>query len=178
MILITFAGTMFRLSTRLFILILIAGASILMAMQDKFLFLIVGSIVSLFLLWDYVSRGTVPLALRKIAINDYPSAEKLLNEIRNFERLTKQCQNQYIMIKGLVEHQKENFKDAKFWLEKGRKLYFHNDNYKAMCLIALCDIALIEKNKREVKTLLSEMDGLQVNKNLSQTVEKIQSYLN
>lgn len=168
---------MFKLSTRLILLVLLAVASILMAFQDKIIFLIVGSFVSLFLLWDYVARGTVPLALRKVATGDYASAEKLISEIKNVSRLNKQCQNQYLMIKGLVEHQKDNFTEAQFWLEQARKQFFSNDNYLAMCLIALCDIAIIQKNKNEARQLLKEMDGLQVNKNLSQTVEKLQNHL-
>jgi len=168
---------MFKLSTRLLILVFIAVASIILAIQDKIIFLVVGSFISLFLLWDYAVRGTVPLAMRKISVNDYLGAEKLLNEIKNFERLNKQSQNQYIMIKGLIEHEKENFEESKFWLEKTRHLYFHNENYQAMCLIALCDIAIIQKNKNEARQLLKEMDGLKVNKNLSVTVEKLQQFL-
>lgn len=168
---------MFTPFVRLLLLLSLAGIAILFAYAGKMMPLIFATFLSGFLMWDYLKRGTVLLALRKLRKNDYGGAEKVLNFTRNPNSLSKKQQVYFNFIKGFVEREKDNFSDAENYLEMVKDAQLTNENDRAMVLLALADIQLIRGNKQKAKTLMLEMKGLKVQPALMEPIRQMQNLL-
>lgn len=168
---------MFTPIVRLILLIVLGITATLMAYYGHVPFLIIASLISLFILWDYLRRGTVPLAMRRINQQDFEAAKQILSFNNNPERLANSQTAYYYLADGLIKHHFDAFEDAKASLEKSLAIGMKNHTYKAMCLIALTDIAIVQKNHALAHDYFNQMDGLKISKQLINTVQKLQSYL-
>lgn len=168
---------MFTPVIRLLLLLALAGIAVLFAYAGKLMPLFFATFLSGFLLWDYLKRGTIPLALRKLRKNDYAGAEKILNFTKNPDALSKKQRIYFNFIKGFVEREKDNFPDAENYLDTVRDAKLTNENDRAMVLLALADIQMIRGNKQKAKALMMEMKGLKVQPSLMEPIRQMQNLL-
>lgn len=148
-----------------------------MAYYGKAMYLIIASILSLLILWDYVRRGTVPLALRKIAKSDFASAKKVIAYTTSANRLTSAQQAGFYFVHGLIKHHEDQFEEATADLEKALLIGLPNNNSIALSYITLADIAIIHKKRERAKEYLYHIRDMKINQNLIPLVRKLQSYL-
>ncbi len=169
---------MFTPAIRLLFLLALAVIAVIFAWAGKVMPLLIASLLSGFLLWDYLKRGTVPLALLKLRKNDYAAAGKILNLTRNPNILLKKQKIYFNFIKGFLEREQDNFSEAEEYLMNVKNAGLKNENDRAMVLLALADIQMIKGNTREAKALLLAMKGLKVQPALMEPIRKLQSILN
>ncbi len=132
---------------------------------------------SLFLLWDYLKRGTVPLAFSKIKKEEFNAAEKILSYTKYPDRLSNSQKSYYALTKGFIERNKNNFNQAEELLLQAKNGNIKKDNERAMLLLALADINMVKGKKQMAKEFILQMQGLKVAPNLMDAVRKMQSWL-
>lgn len=168
---------MFTPVVRFLLMIILGGLAVFFAYHNDIALLLAASFLSLFLLWDYLKRGTVPLSLRKLRKNEYSAAEKILNFTTYPNRLLKNEKIYYKFIKGFVEREKDNFEQAEKYLLEVKNSPLKNENDRAMVLLALADIELIKGNKPQAKEWVLQMKNLKVSPALMPSVRKMQEWL-
>jgi len=168
---------MFTPVIRLLLLLALAGIAVLFAYAGKLMPLFFATFLSGFLLWDYLKRGTVPLALRKLRNNNYSGAEKILSFNRNPDVLLKKQRIYFYFIKGFIEREKDHFSEAEDYLDIVKDAKLANENDRAMVLLALADIQMIRGNQQKAKALMMEMKGLKVQPHLMEPIRQMQQLL-
>lgn len=168
---------MFTPVPRFLLLILLAGLSVLFAYVSWVPLLLLTTLLSLFLLWDYLKRGTVPLAMSKVRKENYFMAEKILSFTQYPSRLQKRQQVYYNFAKGFIARDNDNFPEAESYLNLVKNANLKNEHDRAMVLLALADIAMIKKEKAKAKDLLLQMKDLKVDTSLMPAVRKMQQWV-
>lgn len=168
---------MFTPIVRLLILIFLAGTSVVMAMQGKIWVLILSSFLSLYLLWDYAVNQTLPLAYRRLLKQDYEGAIRALDYIGKPERLSDTASAKYFAIKGLVAHHRDEFEEANRLLQLSLSYPNKDKKLKIMVLLALTDIALIQRKNRVAKDWFQQLDGMSIPKYMMPTVLKLEEFI-
>lgn len=168
---------MFTPLPRLLIFIFLSVAAVLMAMQGNMLLLILASFLSLFLLWDYSVRKTVPLAYSRLLKEDYEGAEQAIAYTQSTQRLSNTNTAKYFIVKGMIAHHKDNFDEAYQHLSKALQFPTTNNSLHVMCLLTLTDICIIQKKNSEAKKFFNRLDGMNVPKKLAPTIHKLEDYL-
>lgn len=168
---------MFLPLQRLLILIIISIAAVFMAMSGKVSYLLIASLISLFILWDYIQRSTVPITMNFIYKNKFKEAAKAIKHVTNIKRLNKNNQAKYYLAIGLIAHHEDDYPTANENLEKALALPLKSDSDRAMAILALSDIAIIQKHYSEAKAVFQQLKDLKVNKSLMPSIQQMQQYL-
>lgn len=168
---------MFTPFIRFILLIFLAGSSIIFAIQGKIVLLIIATLLSLFILWDYAVRKTVPLALKRMLQSDYEGAQKALDYITQPDKLTTQMFAKYQLTKGMILHHKDEFQDAHQALLLALAAPLANNTLRIMAILTLTDIAIINKRFNQAKDYFSQLDGMSIPKSLLPTVQKLEQFL-
>lgn len=168
---------MFLPLQRLAILIIISIVAVFMAMYGKVSYLLIASMISLFVLWDYIQRGTVPITMNYIYKNKFPEANKSIKFVTNIKRLNKTNRAKYFLAKGLIAHNEDDYSEANENLEKALEIPLKSDSDKAMAILALSDIAIIQKQTSKARAIFQQLKDLKVNKSLMPSIQQMQQYL-
>lgn len=169
---------MFTPFVRLVILLFLALVSIIMALQGKLFPLILSSLLSLYILWDYVIHGTIPLAYRRLLNHDFTAAERAIDYVQKPEKLSNAMSAKYYAVKGMIAHHKDDFENAGHWLEVSLTFPQSDKKLRIMTLLTLTDIALIQKKNRKAKDFFNQLDGMHIPKKLEPTLLKLEEHLN
>lgn len=168
---------MFTPFARLFILLFLAIASVVMAMQGQFWPLVLATLLSLYILWDYAVNNTVPLAFRRMQNKDFDGAERALGYISKPEKLSNANSAKYYAIKGMIAHHRDEFEEADRLLQIAISFPSSDKRLRLMLLLTLTDVSLILRKNRVAKDWFEQMDGMSVPKSLEPTILRLQEYI-
>lgn len=168
---------MFSPLLRFLLLILCIGLSIVGAFLSSWSLLLISTVSSMALLWDYLRANTVKLALRRYYQLRYPEMKKLLEHIRHPQRLSKKNEAIYYFLKGVEALDEDRFEDAEIALLEALKRNLGKEILKTRAYLVLIDTSICLKKHKEAKEYLEEIRGKKIEKNLTKSLEKIQVYL-
>lgn len=168
---------MFTPIVRFALLLLCLVLGIVAAVMGLKYLLFVMAIASLSLLWGYYKLGTVTLALRKLSANDLTAAQAIIDQTTRPERLVKGQRANYYFIKGFLAREKEDFKESSINFNEALKLGLKSAQYKAMSVLALADMALIDGDKPKAQSLFLQLKNLKVHQSLMPQIRQMQGYL-
>lgn len=168
---------MFTPLSRILLLLICAGLSILAAVYNIWSLLIIATLASFLLLWGHFRKGSVKLALARLRAEEYAEAEKIIGQTTRPERLDRREKAYYLFIKGFIAREKDNFNEARIYLEECLNEGIRNQNDIAMALLALTDMEMIQKNKTRAKAYFVQMKDLKVKPELMPSIRKMQEWL-
>jgi tetratricopeptide (TPR) repeat protein len=168
---------MFTPFSRIILLLICAVLSVTAAVFNIYSLLIITSILSVILLYGYFRKGSVNLALSRLRNEDYKEAERILEFTTHPERLDKKQKAYYLFIKGFVAREKDQFDQAKVFLEESLHEGVRNQNDIAMALLALTDMEMVKKNRTKAKEYFVQMKDLKVKPSLMPSIRKMQEWL-
>lgn len=169
---------MFTPLSRLLLLLLCVGISLLGAYLGLWPLLIFSTLCSIALLWGYYKIGTVPLALIKIRKNEFDKSEKILDLIQNPDRLNKKYKSYYYFIRGFIARERDQFTESKTCLDETLSIGMKRETDRAMTLLALADMELVNQNEASARNYFVQIKNLKVNASLMPSIRKMQEYLN
>lgn len=168
---------MFTPFARLSLLVLCIILSTLGAIYNIWPLLIISTLFSILILWGYYRNGTVYLALNQTRKNQFEKATSLLDQIKNPDRLNKSNRSYYYFIRGIISHEENQFEASKVCLLESLSIGIKNESDRAMALLALADMELVEKKKDAAKVYFLQLKNLKVNKALMPSIRKMQEWL-
>lgn len=168
---------MFSTLSRFILLIVCALISVLAAIYGFWPILVLTMIASIVLLFGYYTAGTVPLAFIQYKREAYLTADKLLDQVQKPELLSKKNRVYYDLLSGLLAKENDQFEIAKKILNSVVDQPQLKETDRALGLMALIDIYLVEKNKTKAKQYFERLKGMQVYPEMVESVRKLQSWL-
>lgn len=168
---------MFTPFSRILLLLLLAGLSMLAAKFNIVSLLIIASILSFILLYGYFRKGSVMLALRQLRKENYKEAERVVNLNTQPNRLDKKEKAYYLFVKGFVAREKDDFAEAKILLEEALQGGIKNQNDIAMAILALADMEMVNKNKKAAKAYFEQIKGFKVSPEMMEPISKMKTWL-
>lgn len=169
---------MFTPFSRFLILILCVALSITGAILGVWPLLIVSSIVSLIILWGYYNVGTVSLALGKMRKNEFEEAEKLLDQIKNPDKLNKKNKANFYFIRGMIAHELDQFEESRTCIKQALDIGMKQESDRAMALLAMTDMEMVAKNTSAARQYFLQIKNLKVSPGLMQPIRQMQEWLN
>lgn len=124
--------------------------------------------------WAYFRQGTVALAARAYQKKDYTSAEKLLKEIKNPDRLAKSRRGYYEFIQGNIQLQKGNQLEAETHFQIASRFPLRNENDKGIVLVQLANLNLQKKEFLKAGAYLDVAKDLKLSSRVQSIVQKIE----
>lgn len=168
---------MFSSLVRFVLLILCALVSAIGAWLGFWPIFVLTFAASFALLWGYYKAGTVPLALARLRKNEFKETEKLIDQILKPELLSKRNKAYFYFISGMLTRENDQFKEAKSFLERSIELGYLKEPDKAMALLALADMELVQQHKTAARQYLLQMKGMKVHPTMMDAVRKMQGWL-
>lgn len=168
---------MFTSFSRFLILIFCIILSVIGSIFGIWPLLIVSTIVSLVILWGYYNVGTVNLALAKMRRNEFEDAGKLLDEIKNPDRLNKKNKANYYFIRGMIAHEDNQFEDARMCIKLALETGMKQESDRAMALLAMTDMEMMEKKPVAAREYFLQLRNLKVSPGLMQPIRQMQEWL-
>ena len=168
---------MFTPFSRIILLLLCAALSVSAAVIGIWSLLIITSICSVILLFGYFRKGSVALALSQLRKEDYAEAERIIDYTTQPERLDKKQKAYYLFVKGFIAREKDNFDEAKIFLEEALNDGIKNQNDIAMALLALTDMEMVRKNRIKAREYFVQMKDLKVKPDMMPAIRKMQEWL-
>lgn len=118
------------------------------------------------------------LALRQLRKEDYKEAERVIDMNSHPDRLDKKDRAYYLFVKGFVAREKDQFEEAKIFLEEALQGGIKNQTDIAMAILALTDMEMVKHNKKAAKEYFLQIKDLKVSNELMPSVRKMQEWLN
>lgn len=128
-----------------------------------------------YLIWSYYREGTVFLATQAFQKKDYEKTRRLLDDIRQPERLRKRRRNYYEFMSGNLALQAEDYPRAEQHFQIASRLPFRRPNDKAIILVHLANLNLRKKDYERVRAYLDVARKLEVTSRISQIINKIEN---
>ena len=119
-------------------------------------------LIGLGLLASYVLLGTVQSAAELMQTMDFAGAEKRLNLTLKPEWLYVTNRSFYYIVKGSLEANNKNNKEAESYFEKALALKLPSDNEKGMVLLQLCSLNANKGNIRTAKKYFAQLKKLKI----------------
>ncbi len=119
-------------------------------------------LIGLGFLASYVLLGTVQSAAELMQAMDFEGAEKRLEMTLKPEWLYVTNRSFYYIVKGSLEGNNKNNKEAEEWFEKALALKLPSDNEKGMVLLQLSSLNANKGNMRKAKNYFKELKKLKI----------------
>ncbi|HRP90714.1 MAG TPA: hypothetical protein PKX92_11830 [Edaphocola sp.] len=168
---------MFTPIARFALLILCLVLGIISYVFNWTFILIIIAVFSLSLLWGYFNTGTVYLALNLLRKGKLDEAEEVLKFTKKPEKLSKGKRAYYNFILAFCARERDEFASAKEKFIKALDDGLKSENEKAIALLALADISLIDGKKEAAENYMSKIKGLKVKESLMPQIRQMQTYL-
>lgn len=108
---------------------------------------------------------------------DIATAERWLNNIKNYEKQLISAQHGYYhLLLGLVESQRAPMQSEKFF-KKALSLGLHMDHNVALAKLSLAGVMMAKRNKREAEKLLQEAKKADKNKLLADQIKMMKDQM-
>lgn len=168
---------MFSSLVRFILLILCAVLSAVGAWLGFWPVFIFTFAASFALLWGYYKAGTVPIALARLRKNEFKETEKLIDQVQKPELLSKRNKAYYYFISGMLTREHDQFKESKPFLEQSIDSGYLKEPDKAMALLALADMELVQQHKSAARAYFLQIKGMKVHPTMMDAVRKMQGWL-
>jgi len=168
---------MFSSLVRFILLIVCALISVVGAYIGFWPIFVITFIASFALLWGYYKAGTVPLALARLRKNEYKETEKLIDQIQKPQYLSKRNKAYFYFINGMLTRENDQFKESKPFLEQAMDSGKLKEPDKAMALLALADMELVQKHTSAARQYFLQMKGMKVHPAMMDAIRKMQAWL-
>lgn len=168
---------MFSSLVRFILLILCALLSVVGAWLGFWPIFVFTFVASFALLWGYYKSGTVPLALARLRKNEFKETEKLIDQIQKPEKLSKKNKAYYYFISGMLTRENDQYQESKPFLERAIDSGRLKEPDKAMALLALADIELVQQHKSAARNYFLQIKGMKVHAHMMDAVRKMQAWL-
>lgn len=167
---------MFSPLFRLLLLLVCIALSIIGAKNNNWVMLMISTLASCFLLWDYLRASTVTIAMRRYYQNRLPEMKKLIEHVQNPKRLSKTNEAKYYFLKGVEAWDEEQFEDGKIWMLEALHRNLGKEILTTRAYLILIDISIILKDHQQAKDYFEQLKGRKIEKGLLPTLERLQSY--
>ena len=127
-------------------------------------------------IFGYFKEGTVILAAKQFKYKNYEAAKKLLNSIKNPQRLNKRRKPYYYLILGTIALQQLDYDTAEINLTKATTLGL-KANDLGSTLMHLANISLRNKNKNKGLYWITEADKLPLSEKYKSILKNIEQEL-
>lgn len=126
-----------------------------------------------YLLWSHYKEGTVYLATQAFHRQDYDKTERLLDEIKNPDRLRKGRRNFYEFMMGNIALKKGEVEQAEYHFQLASRLPWKRQYEKGMVLINLANINLGKREYDRVTGYLDVAEQLKLTARQKDIISKI-----
>lgn len=167
---------MFSPFFRLLLLLVCIALSIIGANNNNWMMLLISTLASCFLLWDYLRASTVTIAMRRYYQNRLPEMKKLIEHVHNPKRLSKVNEAKYYFLKGVEAWDEEKFDEAKILLLEALHGNLGKETLMTRAYLILIDISIILKDRHQARDYFEQLKGRKIEKHLLPTLEKLQGY--
>jgi len=130
------------------------------------------------LIWGYFREGTVVMAAREFHAKNYETAEELLKEIDDPDRLGKHRRGFYEFIYGNIELHRHNYEEAEKHFQIATKFPLRNQNDKAIVLVHLANISLRKKDLERARAYTEKAKTYKITARVKDIIQKIESEIN
>lgn len=168
---------MFSSLVRFILLIVCALVSILGAYLGFWPIFVITFVASFALLWGYYKAGTVPLALARLRKSEYKETEKLIDQIQRPQYLSKRNKAYFYFINGMLTRENDQFQESKPFLKQAIESGKLKEPDKAMALLALADMELVQKHQSAARDYFLQMKGMKVHPAMMDAIRKMQEWL-
>ncbi|HEY0056197.1 MAG TPA: hypothetical protein VGB63_12640 [Pedobacter sp.] len=127
----------------------------------------------LFVIYGYFKEGTVVLAAKAYHNQDLIKTEKLLQQIKNPDRLKKSRRGYYEFMYGNIELKRENLLEAERHFQIASRFPLKNENEKALVLTQLANLNLGKKEFAKAGAYLDIAKELKSSARVKNIIEKI-----
>jgi hypothetical protein len=127
----------------------------------------------LFVIYGYFKEGTVVLAAKAYHNQDLFKTEKLLNQIKNPDRLKKSRRGYYEFMYGNIELKRQNLLEAERHFQIASRFPLKNENEKALVLTQLANLNLGKKEFAKAGAYLDIAKELKSSARVKDIIEKI-----
>lgn len=131
-----------------------------------------------YVVWSHFREGTVSLATQSFHKQDYEKTERLLNEIKNPDRLRKGRRNYYEFMMGNIRLKQDQVDEAEYHFQLASRLPWKRDAEKGFVFINLANINLRKKNYDRVPVYIDLAKKLRLTERQQGIIQKIEVELN
>jgi tetratricopeptide (TPR) repeat protein len=130
------------------------------------------------LLFTHLFFGSVWLALQQIQQGQLQKARKLLRYVVNPNWLIKRNRGYFYFVKGLIDMQDKNLDAARLALEEAHTIGLGRKNDRALTLLNLAHIHLVQKDVKNAKVYAQKATDMQpTDLMIKQNLEKLRQAL-
>jgi tetratricopeptide (TPR) repeat protein len=126
------------------------------------------------LVWGYFREGTVVMAAREFHEKNYDTAEELLKEIKDPDKLSRHRRGFYEFIYGNIELHRHNYAEAERHFQIASNFPLRNQNDKAIVLVHLANLNLRNKALERAKAYVEIAKGLKISVRVQSIIQKIE----
>lgn len=134
-------------------------------------------LLTIMLVWSYFRQGTVVLASKAYHNKDYDKAERLLKEIANPDRLSKNRRGFYEFIYGNIELKRNNTAEAEKHFQVASRFPLRNENDKGIVLVQLANISLARHDYDRARAYIEKAGTLKISLRVQDIIKKIEKEL-
>ena len=131
-----------------------------------------------FVLYTHYKHSSVLLASKYFKDADYERTEKVLEEIGNPDRLSKNRRGYYEFMRANIALQKEDFETAEFHFQIASRFPLGGKNDKAYVLIHLANLALRKKDGERAKAYVEKAKELATSSRAQEIIKIIEKEAN
>ena len=128
-----------------------------------------------YLAWAHFRQGSVALAAKAYHNQDLEKAQKLLQEVRNPDRLARNRRGYYEFIMGNLELKKNNFAAAETHFQIASRFPLRNENDKGFVLVQLANLNLRKREFEKAQAYVDVAKDLKISSRVKDIIQKIEN---
>ncbi|MDF3079215.1 MAG: Uncharacterized protein K0S09_3104 [Sphingobacteriaceae bacterium] len=126
------------------------------------------------LVWSHFKQGSVVLAAQAFYKKDYEKTERLLQEIDDPDRLSRNRRGYYEFMYGNIELHRENFEEAEYHFQIASRFPLRSQNDTGLILVQLANLNLRKQNFDKVKAYIEKAKTLNISARVKNIIQKIE----
>ena len=126
------------------------------------------------LVWGYFREGTVVMAAREFHLKNYDTAEELLKEIADPDKLSRHRRGFYEFIYGNLELQRNNWTEAEMHFQIASKFPLRNQSDKAIVLVHLANLNLRKKDTERAAAYIEKAKSFKISSRVRNIIQNIE----
>ncbi len=144
------------------------------ALQGWYELSAVGGLITAYMVWSYFRQGTVALASKAFHQKDYPTAERLLDQIKDPDKLARSRRGYYEFIYGNIELKRGNTLKAERHFQIASLFPLRSENDKALVLVQLANLNLAKREFEKAGVYAAKAKELKISSRVSNIIDKIE----
>ena len=169
---------MYNKNSRFALMAVFALSALVSLFYEQYQLAAIAGFLFAFILWSHFKHGSILLASKYFKDADYDNTEKVLAEIVNPDRLSKNRRGYYEFMKANIALQKEDFEAAEFHFQIASRFPLGGKNDKAFVMIHLANLALRKKDGQRAKTYIEKAKELASSSRAKEIIKIIEKEAN